>query len=106
MVENLKPISLYCSVGKTEATIYVPTESDLKDNVDGHVETPCKGCQHWSDENIKKVEQELYKEWGDGSGITEGRVNKLRVLLVDQSRFKKSVEPKLIVAMCSPIDAK
>lgn len=37
MVENLKPISLYCSVGKTEATIYVPTESDLKDNVDGHV---------------------------------------------------------------------
>lgn len=104
MVENLKPISLYCSVGKTEATIYVPTESDLKDNVDGHVEKPCEGCQHWSDEKIKEVEQELKEEWGDKSGITEGRANKLRVLLVDQSRFKKGAKSKLAVVMCSPID--
>ncbi len=106
MVENLKPISLYCGVGKTEATIYVPTESDLKDNVDGHVETPCEGCQHWPDENIKKVEQELKEEWGNRSGITEGRAYKLRVLLIDQSRFKKGAESKLVVAMCSPINAK
>ncbi|MBI5356309.1 hypothetical protein HZB78_01715 [Candidatus Collierbacteria bacterium] len=94
--------SLYCDVGQTEATVLVEVGADLRDNVDCFVTEPCKGCKKWSAEKIGKVEAELKEEWGDRSGIRDGRANQLEQLLVDRARFKGG-EHKLVVAMCSPI---
>jgi len=102
MTEIFNPINLYCGVGKTEATILVATDADLRDNVKGFVTEPCKGCKHWSGEKIRKVETELKEEWGDCSGIRNGRLNQLKQLLVDRARFRGG-EHKLVVGMCTPI---
>lgn len=102
MTEIFKPINLYCDTGKTTATIHIPAEENLRDGIGGYVMTPCNGCQHWSLEGIKNVEQQLKAEWGDKSGITEGRANQLKALVVDKSRFVGG-DSELVIAMCSPI---
>ncbi len=102
MTEVFNPISLYCDVGQTEATVLVEADADLRDYVEGYVTKPCKGYKKWSVEKIKKVEAEVKEEWGDRSGIRDGRVNQLEQLLVDRARFKGG-EHKLVVRMCSPI---
>ena len=102
MAELFSPISLYCDVGKIEATILVEADADLRDNIDGFVEKPCEGCKKWSVEKIRKVEAELKEEWGDRSGIRDGRANQLEQKLVDRARFKGG-EHKLVVDMCTPI---
>lgn len=102
MTEVFNPLKLYCDVGQTEAMIFVEADADLRDNVDGYVTKPCKGCKKWSAEKIKKVEDEVKEEWGDQSGIRDGRANQLEQLLVDRARFKGG-EHKLVVGMCTPI---
>ena len=102
MTEVFNPISLFCDVGQVQATVLVQAGADLRDNVDGYVMYPCQGCKKWSAEKIKQVEREVKEEWGDRSGIRDGRVNQLEQLLVDRARFKGG-ESKLVVGMCSPI---
>jgi len=102
MTEIFNPIKLYCDVGQTEASVLVASDADLRDNVDAYVTEPCKGCKKWSVGKIKKSRQEVKAEWGDQSGIRDGRTNQLEQLLVDRARFKGG-EHKLVVGMCTPI---
>ena len=111
MSEVFKPVSLYCDVGKTQATVYIPAGKELRDNTDSCVVTPCAGCKQWSEAKIKRVETEIREETMDNfgtdsdsyTGIRDGRTNQLNQLLVDQSRFRGG-EPKIIVGMCTPIE--
>ncbi len=99
MSEIFKPMSLYCDVGKTTATIFV-NGGELVDNAEGYVTTPCNGCVRWSLPKIRKVEKEVYEEYGEESQAD--RINQLEQQLVDQSRFKGG-ESKIIVGLCSPV---
>ena len=112
MSEVFKLVSLYCDVGKTQATVYIPAEEELHDNTDSYAVTPCVRCKKWSETKIKKVEAEIKEEtlynFGTDSdaytGIHDGRANQLSQLLVDQARFKGD-EYKIVVGMCTPIGA-
>lgn len=109
-IEIFVPLSLFCDVGKTQATVLVPSDADLRDNVDSFVEQPCAGCEHWSKEKVRRAETEIRAETlaqfgsdGDGlTGIEDGRMKLLEQLLVNSARFRGG-EHKLIVGMCTPI---
>ena len=111
LVDIFKPYSLYCGVGKTQATVMVPADNDMRDNVDSHVSTPCQGCKKWSIEIIRKTEREIRAEtleqFGSDddslTGIRDGRQNLLEQLLVDIARFKRGESHRLVVGMCTPI---
>lgn len=102
MAEVFNPFSLFCDVGQVQATVLVEAGADLRDNVDGYVTEPCRGCRKWTTDKIKKVEREVKAEWGDQSGIRDGRANQLEQLLVDKARFKGG-KHQLVVGMCTPI---
>jgi hypothetical protein len=99
MSEVFKPISLYCDVGKTQATILV-NGGELFDNAEGYVTTSCAGCIHWFLQKIRKVEREIKVEYGEESQAD--RVNQLEQHLVDQARFLGG-ESKIVVATCTPL---
>lgn len=108
--EIFVPYSLFCDVGKTQATVLVPSDADLRDNVDSFVGQPCTGCKRWSEEKIRRTETEIKTEtlaqFGSDddslTGIIDGRMNQLEQLLIDLARFKGG-EHKLVVGMCTPI---
>jgi len=102
-MEVYQPFKLPCTVSGTQAEVLVPAGDSLVDNVEGFVTAPCNGCGHWSAEEISRIERELKAEFGEQSGIRDGRVDQLQQLLVDRSRFKGG-EHQLVVAICSPID--
>jgi len=103
-MEIFKPFKLYCDVGKVEATINVKG-GELIDNAKGFVEAACSGCQHWTNEKVREVDQDLEAEWGP-EVVNHGRVQTLQQHLVDQARFIKGVESKIVVGMCTPLGAK
>jgi len=103
-VEIFKPIKLHCGVGETLATINVKG-GQLVDNAKGYVESACVECVHWTDEKVRQVDTEVEHEWGP-EHVHQGRVNKLEQHLVDQSRFRREVEKKIVVAMCTPLGAR
>ncbi len=110
-LEISQPFSLYCDVGKTQATVLVPAGTDMRDNVDSHVVEPCQGCKKWSPQKIAQVERDIKVETMENfgsddenlTGIRDGRVNQLSQLLVDFARFKRGEPHKLVVGMCTPI---
>ncbi len=111
LVDIFRPYSLYCDVGKTQATVMVPVDADMRDNVESHVSAPCSGCNKWSLEKIRRTEREIREETlaqfgrDDDSltGIRDGRQNQLEQLLVDIARFKRDESHRIVVGMCTPI---
>ncbi len=109
-METYRPFSLYCDLGETKATVMVPADEKMQDNVYSFVEAPCAGCRRWSAEKLRRTEAEIRSEcltqFGSDAdnitGIRDGRINQLEQSLVDRARFRGG-EHKLVVAVCTPI---
>ncbi len=113
MTEIFKLYTLFCDIGKTQASVLVPAGEEVHDNTISHTVSSCGGCSQWSELKLGKVEAEIKAEtlqqFGTDAesytGIYDGRVNQLSQLLVDQAQFIRGTEHKIVVAMCTPIGA-
>jgi len=83
------------------ASFRIPSEENLSHGTEVYVGTPCKGCQHWSEESVQRVKKEIKEKWGILPEISEDKPKQLKVTLIDQSRLTGG-DSKIVVAMCSP----
>jgi hypothetical protein len=100
-MEKFKRISLYCAVGETQATVNV-RGGELLDMAKGGVESACPGCNHWTDEEVQRVDAKLEKEYGPGA-VRRDRDYLLEQTLVDKKRFGKSETSEIVVGRCTPV---
>lgn len=102
-MEVYQPMKLNCSIGGTEATLFVP-DGKISHDARAYVENVCEGCKRWSRETIQTLDAELSEELGS-EYVNPERVELLRQQLINPRKSVPDDLRPIIISMCNPIGA-